>query len=62
MFFKHAQVHRSRGCPAGLVKLRGIPPPATHQHVVGGRVCLAALLLRLSEYSDPALAVTYSQD
>ncbi len=27
MFFKHAQVHRSRSCPAGLVNLRGIPSP-----------------------------------
>lgn len=53
MFFKHAQVHRSRGCPAGLVNLRGIPPPAIHQCVIGGQVCLAASLYQLSEYSDP---------
>lgn len=44
MFFKHAQVHRSGGCPAGLVNLRGIPPHATHQHVIGDLVRFAALL------------------
>lgn len=43
-FFKHTQVHRSRGCPAGLVNLRGIQPHATHQHVIGDLVRFAAPL------------------
>lgn len=52
MFFKHAQVHPSRGCSAGLVNLCSIPPHATQQHVIGDQVCFAAPLQHLSEYWD----------
>lgn len=40
----------SEGSNAGLVNLRGIPPIATHPHVIGDRVRLAATLIWLSEY------------
>lgn len=40
----------SEGSNAGLVNLRGIPPNATHPHVIGDRVRLAATLIWLSEY------------
>lgn len=44
MFLKHAQVHPSRGCSAGLMNPCGIPSHATQQNVIGGLVCFAAPL------------------
>lgn len=44
VLFKHAKVCHSSGCPAALVNLRGIPPHATHQHVIGDLVRFAAPL------------------